>query len=64
MLRYHNQEGRKAILAVAKTIHHDFGAYNESLAISVSSSDLDTLKKDGNVEWYEGDGKVIYCSIR
>lgn len=64
VLKYHNEDGRKAILAVATTIHHDFGAFNESLSVSLVQADLDKLKENENVEWFEGDGKVMYCSIR
>ena len=64
VLKYHNEKGRNVIMSAAKTIHHDFGAYNESLSVSLSQADLDKLKQDINVEWFEGDGKVIYCSIR
>lgn len=64
VLKYHNEKGRNAILSAAKTIHHDFGAYNESLSVSLLQADLDKLKRDDNVEWFEGDGKVIYCTIR
>jgi hypothetical protein len=64
VLKYRNDNGRKAILSAAKIIHHDFGAYNESLSVSVLNEDLEKLKSDDNVEWFEGDGKVIYCSIR
>lgn len=64
VLKYNNEKGRKAILSVAKTIHHDFGQYNQSLSVSLIQNDLDKLKEDSNVDWFEGDGKVIYCSIR
>lgn len=64
VLKYHNKEGRDAIMSAAKTIHHDFGPFNESLSVSLLEVELDKLKSDVNVEWFEGDGKVIYCSIR
>jgi hypothetical protein len=64
VLKYHNEKGRNAILSVAKTIYHDFGQYNQSLSVALIQNDLDKLKEDSNVEWFEGDGKVIYCSIR
>ena len=64
VLKYLNEDGRNAILSVAKALHHDFGPFNESLAVSLFACDLENLKSDANVEWFEGDGKVIYCSIR
>jgi hypothetical protein len=64
VLKYSNDDGRNAILSVAKTLHHDFGVFNSSLAVSLSPSDLETIKKNPNVDWFEGDGRVIYCSIR
>ncbi|KAL3793322.1 hypothetical protein HJC23_003832 [Cyclotella cryptica] len=64
VLKYRNEDGRNAILSAAKTVHHDFGPFNESLAVSLLACDLEKLKLDANVEWFEGDGKVIYCSIR
>ena len=64
VLKYRNNEGRESILAVAKNIHHDFGEFNSSVAVSLSSADLETIKKNPNVDWFEGDGRVIYCSIR
>jgi hypothetical protein len=64
VLKYRNNDGRESILAVAKNVHHDFGEFNSSLAVSLSSADLETIKKNPNVDWFEGDGRVIYCSIR
>jgi len=64
VLKYRNDEGRDAILALSKTVYHDFGPFNHSLAVSLTSSNLKDIKSDPNVDWFEGDGKVIYCSIR
>jgi|Transcript_5486 hypothetical protein len=64
VLKYHNEEGRTTILSVAKSIHHDFGQWNQSLSVSVLPEDLEKLKLEKNVEWFEGDGRVFYCSIR
>ena len=64
VLQYKNNAGRESILAVAKTLHHDFGDYNSSVAVSLSKSDLEVIKKNPNVDWFEGDGRIIYCSIR
>ncbi len=64
VLKYNNNDGRQSILAVAKTIHHDFGEFNSSMAVSLSPADLEDIKKNPNVDWFEGDGRVIYCSIR
>lgn len=64
VLKYRNDDGRDAILALAKTVYHDFGPYNHSLAVSISPSDLEGIKSNSNVDCFEGDGKVIYCSIR
>mmetsp|Transcript_58964 Transcript_58964/g.125253 ORF Transcript_58964/g.125253 Transcript_58964/m.125253 type:complete len:87 (-) Transcript_58964:2797-3057(-) len=55
---------RKAIIDAASSVHHDFGPFNQSLAVSLLLSDLEDIKSNPNVEWYEGDGRVIYCSIR
>ena len=64
VLKYRNYDGRESILAVAKHVHHDFGEFNASLAVSLSPADLEAIKKNPNVDWFEGDGRVIYCSIR
>lgn len=64
VIKYNNDEGREAILSMAKTVHHDFGLFNSSLSVSLDPTDLDVLKKNPNVDWFEGDGRVIYCSIR
>ena len=64
IFKYHNGKGREAILATAKIVHHDFGLHNGTMAVSLASSDLEVLKSDPNVECFEGDGRVIYCSIR
>lgn len=55
---------RNAILDIATTVHHDFGQFNESLSVSMAPSKLEELKSNPNVDWFEGDGRVIYCSIR
>ena len=55
---------RAAILAAAKTVHHDFGPFNDSLAVSLTLGNLEDIKTNPNVDWFEGDGRVIYCSIR
>lgn len=55
---------RNAILAAVKTVHHDFGPFNNSLAVSLTLGNLKDIKTNPNVDWFEGDGKVIYCSIR
>lgn len=64
VIKYNNDEGREAILSMAKTVHHDFGSFNSSLSVSLAPTDLDVIKKNPNVDWFEGDGRVIYCSIR
>mmetsp|Transcript_10772 Transcript_10772/g.19533 ORF Transcript_10772/g.19533 Transcript_10772/m.19533 type:complete len:108 (-) Transcript_10772:154-477(-) len=64
ILKYHNDEGRRAIIASSLSVHHDFGPLNQSLAVSLSLSNLESIKSNPNVEWFEGDGRVIYCSIR
>eukprot|EP00956_Cyclotella_meneghiniana_P018876 scaffold31832_cov62-Cyclotella_meneghiniana.AAC.4 len=68
VLKYHNEEGRKAIVSAAKTIHHDFGPFNASLSVSLLEVELDKLKSNVNVEWFEGDGKVdakaIPCYVK
>ena len=64
VLKYINNDGRQSILAVATNVHHDFGDFNSSLAVSLSSAYLETIKKNPNVDWLEGDGRGIYCSIR
>jgi len=64
VLKYRNDDGRNSILAVAKAVHHDFGQFNSSLAVSLAPADLEDMKSNSNIDWFEGDGKVIYCSIR
>ena len=55
---------RKAILDMAINVHHDFGKFNSSLSVSLTPSNLALVKSNPNVNWFEGDGRVIYCSIR
>ena len=62
--RYHNPQGRQAIVDASRKIHHDFSELNGTLAISILPEDLEELKRNEGVEWFEGDGKVIYCTIR
>ena len=64
VVKYLNDEGRSAIIKAANTVHHDFSSYNESLAISITPTDLEELKSNPNIDCFEGDGKVMYCSIR
>ena len=64
VVKYLNDEGRTAIIKAANTIHHDFSAYNQTLAISIRPKDLEELKSNPNIDCFEGDGKVRYCSIR
>lgn len=64
VLKYNNDEGRKAILDMAINVHHDFGKFNSSLSVSLTPSNLALVKSNPNVNWFEGDGRVIYCSIR
>lgn len=64
VVKYLNDEGRTAIIKDANTIHHDFSAYNQTLAISITPNDLEELKSNPNIDCFEGDGKVMYCSIR
>ena len=64
VVKHLNDEGRTAIIKAANTIHHDFSKYNQTLAISITSKDLEELKSDPNIDCFEGDGKVMYCSIR
>lgn len=45
-------------------MHHDFSQFNDTIVVSVKQGDLEIIKKNPNVDWFEGDGKVIYCSIR
>lgn len=55
---------RDAILLASTTVHNDFGQLNQTLVVSLSPDNLEKMKSDANVEWFEGDGRVIYCSIR
>ena len=64
VVKYLHEEGRTAIINAANTIHHDFSSYNQTLAISIAPKDLEELKSNPNIDCFEGDGKVMYCSIR
>ena len=64
VVKYLNDEGRTSIVKAANTIHHDFSEYNQTLAISITPKDLEELKSNPNIDCFEGDGKVMYCSIR
>lgn len=64
VLKYNNSDGRDEIFAIAIAVHHDFSQFNDTIVVSVKQGDLEIIKKNPNVDWFEGDGKVIYCSIR
>lgn len=64
VLGYRNPQGKQAILDASRKVHHDFSELNGTLAISILPEDLEELKRNEGVEWFEGDGKVIYCTIR
>ena len=59
-IKYRNQAGRAAILAVSTAVHHDFGALTSILNVTLPADAITDLKRNPNVEWVDGNGAVYF----
>ena len=59
-IKYKNEAGRGAVLAVSNAVHHDFGALTSILNVTLPADVMDDLRNDLNIEWVDGSGAVYY----
>ena len=59
-IKYKNQAGRAAILAVSTAVHHDFGALTSILNVTLPADAITDLKRNPDVEWVDGNGAVYF----
>ena len=59
-IKYKNEAGRAAVLAVSTAVHHDFGALTSILNVTLPADVMDDLRNDLNIEWVDGSGAVYY----
>ena len=59
-IKYKNEAGRAAVLAVSNAVHHDFGALTSILNVTLPADVMDDLRNDLNIEWVDGSGAVYY----
>ena len=59
-VRYRNDQGRQAVLAVARSINHDFSALTSIMNVTLGSvADLDVLSASEDIEWVDKNGAVF-----
>lgn len=60
-VRYRNEAGRAAVLGVAQSINHDFGALTSIVNVTLGSiADLDGLSANPDIEWVDKNGAVFF----
>lgn len=60
-VRYRNDQGRQAVLAVARSINHDFSALTSIMNVTLGSvADLDVLTANEDIEWVDKNGAVFF----
>ena len=60
-VRYRNDQGRQAVLAVARSINHDFSALTSIMNVTLGSvADLDALSANEDIEWVDKNGAVFF----
>lgn len=60
-IRYLNDDGRAAVLKVAQSVNHDFGALTSILNVTLGSIEaLDVLSANPNIEWVDRNGAVFF----
>eukprot|EP01083_Nonionella_stella_P010266 29300_1 len=59
-IKYKNEVGRAAVLAVSNAVHHDFGALTSILNVTLPADVMDDLRCDTNIDWVDGSGAVYY----
>lgn len=59
-IKYNNEAGRAAVLAVCETLHHDFGQLNNIINVTLPADELDTLAENPDVTWIDRSGAVYF----
>ena len=60
-VRYRNDDGRAAVLRVAQTVNHDFGALTSIMNVTLGSIEaLDVLSANPDIEWVDRNGAVFF----
>ena len=60
-VRYRNDDGRAAVLRVARTVNHDFGALTSIMNVTLGSIEaLDVLSDHPDIEWVDRNGAVFF----
>lgn len=60
-VRYRNDVGRAAVLRVAQSVNHDFGALTSIVNVTLGSIEaLDALSADPDIEWVDKNGAVFF----
>ena len=59
-IKYNNEAGRAAVLAVCETLHHDFGQLNNIINVTLPASELERLAENPDVAWIDRSGAVYF----
>ena len=60
-VRYRNDDGRAAVLRVAQSVNHDFGALTSVMNVTLGSIEaLDGLSDHPDIEWVDRNGAVFF----
>ena len=59
-IKYKNEAGRAAVLAVCETLHHDFGQLNNIINVTLPASELESLAENPDVVWIDRSGAVYF----
>jgi len=59
-IKYNNEAGRAAILAVCQTLHHDLGQLNNIVNVTVPADELEILAENPDVAWIDRSGAVFF----
>lgn len=59
-IKYKNEAGRAAVLAVSKTVHYDFGQLNNICNVTLPVEELDALAENPDIEWVDRNGAVFF----
>ena len=59
-IKYKNEAGRAAVLAISETLHHDFGQLNNIINVTLPASELESLEENPDVVWIDRSGAVYF----
>lgn len=59
-IKYKNEAGRAAVLAISETLHHDFGQLNNIINVTLPASELESLAENPDVVWIDRSGAVYF----